>query len=179
MWRHGHGTAEARSWLAAWPIERAPDWAERVNQTDNENELDSLRQSVQRGRPFGEPEWQNQIAKRLGLESASRPSGRLPKIDRSHLNPIGDHHATWFTNACTASGGSGGFHTPGRGAVAGPGSPRINPAYRYRTCRAFPCPPISDLSRFPLRTCPAFPCCASLASKRAAAALSDACECHR
>ena len=30
---------------------------------------------MQRGRPFGQPEWQKEIAKRLGLESAYRPTG--------------------------------------------------------------------------------------------------------
>jgi hypothetical protein len=34
------------------------------------------RRSVCRGRPYGEPEWQRRIAKRLGLESAYRSAGR-------------------------------------------------------------------------------------------------------
>ena len=87
LWRHSHGTAAERSLLAAWPIERPTDWVERVDQTDNEKELESLRQSVQRGRPFGQPQWQKQIAKRLGLESAFRPSGRPAKIGRSQRGP--------------------------------------------------------------------------------------------
>jgi putative transposase len=69
--------------LAAWPIERPLDWVERVNRTDNEAQLESLRQSVQRGRPFGQPEWQKQIAKRLGLESAYRPGRRPRKVGGS------------------------------------------------------------------------------------------------
>jgi hypothetical protein len=32
------------------------------------------------GRPFGPSEWQEEIAKRLGLESAYRPTGRARKI---------------------------------------------------------------------------------------------------
>jgi hypothetical protein len=39
---------------------------ERVNHTDDDRELESLRQGVQRGRPFGQPGWQKRIAKRLG-----------------------------------------------------------------------------------------------------------------
>ncbi len=69
--------------LATWPIDRPANWVEWVNQADNDKELQSLRQSVQRGRPFGQPEWQKQIAKRLGLESAFRPSGRPRKVGRS------------------------------------------------------------------------------------------------
>jgi putative transposase len=53
LWGRSHGTAEERSLLAAWPIERPPDWVERVNHPNNESELESPRQSVQRGRPFG------------------------------------------------------------------------------------------------------------------------------
>jgi putative transposase len=82
LWRQCHGTAEERWLLAGWPIEGPPDWFERVHQTDNERELESLRQSVQRGRPFGQPDWQKQIATRLGLESAHRPSGRPPRTGR-------------------------------------------------------------------------------------------------
>ncbi len=87
LWRHVHGTAEDRSVLAGWPIERPSDWVERVNLTDDESELESLRQSVHRGRPFGRQEWQKPIAKRLGLESAYRLSGRPPKMGRFESGP--------------------------------------------------------------------------------------------
>lgn len=79
LWRRGHGTADERSLLTTWPVDAPEDWVARVNQADNEKELESLRKSVQRGRPFGTPDWQKQIAKRLGLESAYRPTGRPRK----------------------------------------------------------------------------------------------------
>ncbi len=87
LWRHVHGTAEAGFLLATWPIERPTDWVERINRTDDERELESLRQSVHRGRHFGRQEWQKPIAKRLGLESAYRPSGRPPKMSRFESAP--------------------------------------------------------------------------------------------
>jgi putative transposase len=80
LWRRCLGTAEERRLLAAWPIDRPANWLDRVNQADNEQELESLRRSVHRGRPFGQPDWQKQIAKRLGLESAYRPTGRPRKV---------------------------------------------------------------------------------------------------
>ena len=58
------------------------NWLARVNQNEDDQELESLRRSVGRGRPFGEPEWQKEIAKRLGLESAYRPTGRPRKVNR-------------------------------------------------------------------------------------------------
>jgi putative transposase len=76
LWRRGRGTAEEQSLMSVWPVERPSSWGDRVNEIENAKELESLRQSVQRGRPFGQPEWQKRIAKRLGLESAYRPTGR-------------------------------------------------------------------------------------------------------
>jgi putative transposase len=80
LWRRLHGTADDQSLLASWPIEQWQDWVDRVNHTEDEGELESLRQSVQRGRPFGLPGWQKRIAKRLGLETAYRPRGRPRKM---------------------------------------------------------------------------------------------------
>jgi hypothetical protein len=72
-------TAPKRS-SHCWRIGRQSNWLEWVNQAETEKELESLRKSVQRGRPFGGPLWQKQIAKRLGLESAYRPIGRPRKV---------------------------------------------------------------------------------------------------
>ncbi len=80
VWRRAGGLADdgGRAAIAA----QFPSH-ERVNQTDDAQELEALRRSVQRGRPFGQPEWQKEIAKRLGLESAYRPTGRSRKVGRN------------------------------------------------------------------------------------------------
>ncbi len=83
LWQRCHPTGEERSLLAAWPIDMPANCLERVNQTDDAQELEALRRSVQRGRPFGQPEWQKEIAKRLGLESAYRPTGRPRRVGRN------------------------------------------------------------------------------------------------
>ena len=57
VWRRGHGTEDERFLSSSWPIDVPTNWLERVNQTEDEQELESLRPSVQRGRPFGRPEW--------------------------------------------------------------------------------------------------------------------------
>ena len=87
LWQRCHPTGEERSLLAAWPIDMPANWLERVNQTDDAQELEALRRSVQRGRPFGQPEWQKEIAQRLGLESAYRPTGRPRKVGRNQNMP--------------------------------------------------------------------------------------------
>ena len=82
LWQRCHPTGEERSLLAAWPIDMPANWLERVNQTDDAQELEALRRSVQRGRPFGQPEWQKEIAKRLprvGLSSHGSPAKGGPK----------------------------------------------------------------------------------------------------
>jgi len=81
LWRRSRGSAKQKSILAAWPVDLPDDWIGRVNRADNEQELEALRRSVQRGRPYGALEWQRHIAKRLGLESAYRSPGR-PRIAR-------------------------------------------------------------------------------------------------
>jgi len=65
--------------LASWPLSRPRNWIELVNRPQTEEELEALRASIQRGRPFGEPAWQKRTAKRLGLESTFRPRGRPRK----------------------------------------------------------------------------------------------------
>ncbi len=59
-----------------WPLPRPADWLQIVNQPQTEAEVAALRCCVNRGRPFGDPDWVTDTAKRLGLESTIRPRGR-------------------------------------------------------------------------------------------------------
>jgi putative transposase len=71
--------AEESPTPATWPVPRSRLWTEHVNQPQTQAELDAIRVSIQRGRPFGSPAWQKRTAKRLGLESTFRPRGRPRK----------------------------------------------------------------------------------------------------
>ena len=62
--------------LSQWPMERPKDWIEFINDSERESELEDLRSSAQRGRPFGIEDWMIKIAKRLGLESTPHSGGR-------------------------------------------------------------------------------------------------------
>jgi hypothetical protein len=73
--------------LSPWPVEAPTNSIWRVNQNEGVRELDSLRRSVYLGRPFGKPERQKQIAKRLGLESAYRPTGGPRKAKQKDDEP--------------------------------------------------------------------------------------------
>ena len=77
LWRSLHPKEEDETpVLSDWPVDRPRNWVWRVNQPERKDELDALRQSGRRGRPFGTELWQHRISKRLGLESTFRPRGR-------------------------------------------------------------------------------------------------------
>jgi len=74
-----HGPPWVRRLLHPWPWPRPADWIERVNEPQTPDELDGLRQSAQRGRPFGSPDWLVQTSHTLALTHTLRPRGR-PKL---------------------------------------------------------------------------------------------------
>jgi len=71
--------------LSPWPIKRLPRWTERVNQPLTSGELEAVRTSVARNRPFGAVEWVEEIAERHGLWASLRPVGR-PRGKRKKPN---------------------------------------------------------------------------------------------
>jgi putative transposase len=62
--------------LADWPAPSPRDWGQLVNQPLTAAELEAVRVSVARGRPFGGATWQLCVARQLGLESTFRERGR-------------------------------------------------------------------------------------------------------
>ena len=67
----------SRPKLAAWV--RDEHWREAVNQPLAPASLDSLRQSVARGAPQGQPQWIADLTVEHGMESTVRPRGRPRK----------------------------------------------------------------------------------------------------
>jgi putative transposase len=69
-------------WLLAaedWPVKRRRDWTSWVNLPQTDREMSAIRESVLRGRPFGDERWVDRTTDRLMLESAFRPRGRPKK----------------------------------------------------------------------------------------------------
>ncbi len=79
LWRWTQQPEPVPKLLTRWPIARTANWIERVNQPLNEKELQALRVSVQRGRPFGDQAWTKKVAGRTGLGYTLRPRGRPRK----------------------------------------------------------------------------------------------------
>jgi putative transposase len=61
------------------PVELPYAWSKFVDDPLTENELQRLRESVNRQAPFGARTWQSNICKKLGLESSIRHRGRPKK----------------------------------------------------------------------------------------------------
>ena len=66
--------------LSEGPVAKPSHWTRIVNGVETEAELKSLRQSVARGTPFGDADWQNATATQLGIEPSMRRRGR-PRLD--------------------------------------------------------------------------------------------------
>jgi len=80
LWRWSSlGVSAPPPWLHVGPVPRPANWCTHVNQPMTEAEVQRLRHSVERGTPFGQPDWAVQAAQRLGLEASLRPRGRPPK----------------------------------------------------------------------------------------------------
>jgi putative transposase len=65
--------------VAPSPIPLPEDWIQYVNQPLTSSELQAIRVSVNRQRPFGADSWSAQLASTLGLHHSLRPIGRPPR----------------------------------------------------------------------------------------------------
>lgn len=61
---------------AECPVSLPRDWVELVNQPLTAAELSAVRESLRRGRPYGEPSWVQAAAHRFDLTDTLRPAGR-------------------------------------------------------------------------------------------------------
>jgi len=75
-WRQGL----QRHLLAGPPQALPQDWTNWVNAPHSADELATLRECVNRQRPFGGADWVSAAASSLGLEFARRPRGRPAKL---------------------------------------------------------------------------------------------------
>jgi putative transposase len=65
--------------LSEGPVSRPADWIEWVNLGASRDELNAVRRSVRRGRPFGDDAWTFEIAQTYGLDFTVRRPGRPQK----------------------------------------------------------------------------------------------------
>jgi putative transposase len=76
LWVRMHGEPEQKALLTDWPVEMPADWIKWVNTPITAKELDRLKLTLERGRPFGSDRWVARTAKALKLEHTLRREGR-------------------------------------------------------------------------------------------------------
>jgi hypothetical protein len=68
QWSRVHGEAAIRALLSPWPVDQPANWTARVNAPLTAKELDRVRVSIERGRPYGGDEWVRQtVQKRVSV----------------------------------------------------------------------------------------------------------------
>lgn len=85
LWARREGPPELKALLSDWPVDRPRNWLTTVNQPFSPKELEAIRTSVARNRPFGTDRWQQNACQRLGLLHTLRPEGR-PRKERKGEN---------------------------------------------------------------------------------------------
>ena len=76
LWHRRNRANKHSILLDPWPVSIPDDWLEHVNQVQTTEELIALRNSVNRGQPYGSPDWLSDMVDRYGLESTVRTRGR-------------------------------------------------------------------------------------------------------
>lgn len=68
-----------RALTSAFPVRLPADWTRYVDTPLSEAELEKMRSSVRRQKPFGDEDWQKRISEIYHLQSTLRPRGRPKK----------------------------------------------------------------------------------------------------
>lgn len=76
LWRREHGNQNHKNLLSSWPIETPDDYLKSINRPPDKEELEYIRESINKNRPFGEESWIDKIVKKFGLEMTLRKPGR-------------------------------------------------------------------------------------------------------
>lgn len=76
IYRREFGTERQRELLSPWPVAGATNHLEWVNAPQPKEELETIRVSIARGRPYGKEGWAHAMSERLGLQSSFRSRGR-------------------------------------------------------------------------------------------------------
>lgn len=74
-----NGSEEQKKLLSSWPVEMPDNYLEWVNQSQPKEEIENIRYSLKRNRPFGGETWISKMVKTFGLENTLRNPGRPSK----------------------------------------------------------------------------------------------------
>ena len=76
LWIREKGSDEQKKLLSKWPVDYPKDYLNLVNTALTNAELESLRYSVNKGKPYGKDNWVDNIIDKFKLGSTLRNPGR-------------------------------------------------------------------------------------------------------
>jgi len=74
--RRERGTLKEKELLAPWPTPISENYLDYINRPEPEKELELIRESIAKNRPFGEISWVDKMINKFGLEMTLRRPGR-------------------------------------------------------------------------------------------------------
>ena len=80
LYRRQKNNPEDNKLLAALPIEFPVNYQDSVNQILQTEKLDTIRHSINKGKPFGSVDWVEEMVKEYKLESTVRRPGRPKQV---------------------------------------------------------------------------------------------------
>lgn len=79
LWKRERGDEKQKKLLDEWPINVPKDYVDLVNIPQTRTELEFLRYSVNKGKPYGFEDWVNRMIDKFNLKSTLRNPGRPKK----------------------------------------------------------------------------------------------------
>lgn len=76
LWRREYGSTKQKELSVSWPFDISEDYPKSINEPQSKKELEFIRESVNRSKPFGDDSWLDKIVKKFGLEMTLRKPGR-------------------------------------------------------------------------------------------------------
>ena len=81
-------SARRRQLVDRSPVDEEIRWSEQLESRLDELQVATIRECLNRQRPFGQSEWQTEMAVTFGLGSTLRPGGRPRSEKKSSLSPF-------------------------------------------------------------------------------------------
>lgn len=79
VWRREKGTAKQKKLLDSWPRPVPTNFLKDLNTPLPHEELEAIRNSINRGNPYGTLGWSGNMIRKFGLETTVTPRGRPKK----------------------------------------------------------------------------------------------------
>jgi putative transposase len=81
LYKRAYGTEKEKNLLSEWPIEVPENYISFINNPQTTSELESIRYSIIKNKPYGDSTWAEEISHQLGIEQVLRSPGRPKKGD--------------------------------------------------------------------------------------------------